>query len=78
MEKKGTLTLKELKRLHVIQDTSAGRMTDKAAGTVLRLSVQQVRRLIKKQREGVDEALPQAHHRKNPLKAGRCIPVGIR
>jgi DNA-directed RNA polymerase specialized sigma subunit len=42
--------------MHVIHDISAGKMTAKAAGAMLGLSVQQVRRLIKKQRERVDEA----------------------
>lgn len=57
MEKKVTLTLKELKRMHVIHEIHVGRLTAKAAGEILGLSVRQVRRLIKRQREGGDEAL---------------------
>jgi DNA-directed RNA polymerase specialized sigma subunit len=54
--------------MHVIHDISAGRMTAKAAGAMLGLSVQQVRRLIKKQRERVDEALRKHTVEKIPVK----------
>lgn len=57
MEKKVTLTLKELKRIHVIHEIQAGRMTAKGAAGMLGLSVRGVRRLIKRQREGGDAAL---------------------
>lgn len=57
METKVTLTLKELKRIHMIHEINNGRMTAKAAAEMLSLSVRQVRRLIKRQREGGDAAL---------------------
>jgi len=62
MEKKVTLTIKELKRIHVIQEIQAGRMTAKGAAELLGLSVRQVRRLIKRQREGGDAALAHGNH----------------
>lgn len=57
MEKKVTLTIKEMKRMHVIDEINAGRLTAKTAGEILGLSVRQVRRLVKKQREQGDEGL---------------------
>lgn len=75
MEKKVTLTIKELKRMHVIHEINAGRMTAKAAGDLLGLSVRQVRRLIKKQREGGDEALA---HGNRGRASPRRLPTGMR
>lgn len=57
MDKKVTLTTKELKRIHLIHEVQAGRITAKGAAEMLGLSVRQVRRLIKRQREGGDAAL---------------------
>lgn len=75
MEKKVTLTLKELKRMHVIHEINAGRMTAKAAGDLLGLSVRQVRRLLKKQRDGGDGALA---HGNRGRPSTRRLPAGIR
>ena len=45
------MTIKELKRIHMIHEIQAGRMTATAAAGILGLSLRQVRRLIKRQRE---------------------------
>lgn len=50
-KKKVTLTYKELKRLKVVQEMAAGRMTASEAAEALELSVRQVRRLKKAYRE---------------------------
>lgn len=73
MEKKVTMTIKELKRMHVIQEINAGRMTAKAAGAILGLSVRQVRRLIKRQREEGHAAL--AHGNRGRVSPRRLDPV---
>ena len=50
-EKRVTLTIKELKRLKVVQEIEAGRMTTGEGAEALELSVRQVRRLKKAYRE---------------------------
>ena len=45
--KRVTLTIKELKRLKVVEEMTAGRMTASQAAEALGLSVRQVRRLKK-------------------------------
>ena len=52
-----TLTIKELKRVHVIQEINVGWMTAKVVAEILSLSIWQVHRLVKKQREHGDAAL---------------------
>jgi transposase len=73
---KVTLTMKELKRIHVIHEINAGRMTAKQAAQGLGLSIRQVRRLIKKQRYQGDASLahgnrgkPSAHKLKEEVRA---------
>jgi len=75
MEKKVTLTLKELKRIHVIHEIQAGRMTATAAAQVLDLSLRQVRRLLKRQRERGDAALA---HGNRGCTSSRRLKAGIR
>lgn len=78
MDKKVTMTIKELKRMHVIHEINAGRMTAKAAGAILGLSVRQVRRLVKKQREGGDEALAHGNRgRASPRRLEAAIRARI-
>lgn len=72
MEKKVTLTIKELKRIHVIHEINAGRMTAKVAAEILSLSIRQVRRLVKRQREGGDAAL--AHGNRGRASPRRLAP----
>jgi transposase len=74
MEKKVTLTLKELKRIHMIHEIQAGRMTGKGAAEILGLSLRQVRRLIKQQREGGDAALA---HGNRGRASSRRLNTGI-
>jgi transposase len=50
-KKRVTLTIKELKRLKVVQEIEAGRMTTSEGAEALELSVRQVRRLKKAYRE---------------------------
>lgn len=73
MDKKVTMTIKELKRMHVIHEINASRMTAKGAAEVLGLSVRQVRRLIKRQREGGDAAL--AHGNRGRVSPRRLDPA---
>jgi transposase len=75
MEKKVTMTIKELKRIHVIHEIQAGRMTAKGAAEILGLSVRQVRRLIQRQREGGDVALA---HGNRGRSSSRRLKAGIR
>src|SRR5512143_2301936 len=75
MEKKVTLTIKELKRIHVIHEIQAGRMTATAAAQVLDLSLRQVRRLLKRQRECGDAALA---HGNRGRASSRQLDRGIR
>ena len=56
-EKRVTLTIKELKRLKVLQEIAAGRMTTSEGAEALELSVRQVRRLKKAYRERGAEGL---------------------
>ena len=65
--KKVTLTIKELKRVHVIQEINVGWMTAKGAAEILSLSIWQMRLLVKKKREHGDAAL--AHGNR-----GRILP----
>jgi transposase len=51
MDKKVTLNMKEQKRLRVLNEVEAGRLTGKQAAELLGLSVRQVRRLIASYRE---------------------------
>jgi len=51
------MTIKELKRMHMVHEINAGRMTAKAAGEMLGLSFRQVRRMVKKQRTDGDAGL---------------------
>jgi transposase len=75
MEKKVTLTIKELKRIHVIHEIQAGRMTAIGAAEVLGVSVRQVRRLIKRQREAGDAALA---HGNRGRTSTRRLDAGLR
>jgi transposase len=74
METKVTMTLQELKRVHVIHEIHAGRMTAGAAAEVLGLSVRQVRRLVKKQRAGGDGGLAHGNRgRASPRRLSAAI-----
>jgi transposase len=75
MNKKVTLTLKELKRIHMMHEIQAGRMTAKGAAEMLGLSERQVRRLIKRQREGGDAALA---HGNRGRSSARRLDTGMR
>jgi transposase len=75
MEKKVTLTIKELKRIHLIHEIQAGRMTAKGGAEMLGLSERQVRRLLKRQREGGDAALA---HGNRGRASSRRLPDGVR
>lgn len=75
MEKKVTLTTKELKRIHLIHEIQAGRMTAKGAAEILGLSVRQVRRLIKRQLAAGDAGLA---HGNRGRASSRRLEAGIR
>jgi transposase len=75
MEKKVTLTTKELKRIHLIHEIQAGRMTAKSAAEILGLSVRQVRRLLKRQLDAGDAGL--AHGNRGRASSHR-LETGIR
>ena len=57
MERKVRLTIKELKRVHVNQEINVGWMTANGDAENLSLSILQVRRMVKKQRDHRDAAL---------------------
>lgn len=61
--------------MHVIHEINAGRMTAKVAGEILGLSIRQVRRLVKKQREHGDAALA---HGNRGRASPRKLPASIR
>jgi transposase len=74
MEKKVTLTTTELKRIHVIHEINARRMTAKKGAEVLGISLRQMRRLIKKQREKGDGALAHGNRGKqSPQRIGEEV-----
>lgn len=75
MDKKVTLTTKELKRIHMLHEIQAGRMTAKGAAEMLGLSVRQVRRLLKRQRESGDAGLA---HGNRGRTSSRRLPDEIR
>jgi transposase len=74
-EKRVTLTHKELKRLKVLQEKEAGRMTTREAAEALELSVRQVRRLERAYRERGAEGL--AHDNRGKVSPRRT-PEAIR
>jgi transposase len=74
-EKRVTLTIKELKRLKVMQEMEAGRMTASEAAGSLELSVRQVRRLMAAYRERGAEGL--AHGNRGKASTRRT-PEAIR
>jgi transposase len=75
MNTKVTLNMKEIKRIKVIEEIKQGRMTAKEAGRVLGISIRQVRRLIKKQREEGDIGLIHGNRGK---PSPRKVDEGIR
>jgi transposase len=74
-EKRVTLTIKELKRLKVLQEMEAGRMTASEGAGALELSVRQVRRLMAAYGERGAEGLAHGNRGKSSL---RRTPEGVR
>ena len=68
-----TMTVKELKRAHVLQEVENGRMTGVKAAEVLELSERQVRRLLKTYRMKGAEGL--VHGKTDPCHAFRAYPT---
>ncbi len=68
MEKKVTLTITELKRIQVIHEINAKRMTARQGAEALGISLRQMRRLIRKQQEKGDEALAHGNRGKASLR----------
>ena len=75
METKVTLNMKEQKRLRVLNEVEAGRLTGKQAAELLGLSVRQVRRLIASYREKGAAGL--AHGNRGRISKRR-IPEAVR
>ena len=70
-----TMSQKELKRLHVIRKVIDKRLRQREAAEFLGLSQRQIRRIVKRVREGSDKGII---HRSRGIRSHRAIAEGIK